>query len=193
MKLILYPINAIGFSIVPDLRPDLALSSSISCVLFYGKGTRRRSWLLHYATSRQVAGSIPDEVIGFFNWPNPSSRTMALGLSQPLTEMSIRNLPDGKERSGVVRLRTLLPSVSRLSSRCGSLDVSHSNGSLRPVTGIALPFLLHCQHYQETESRPTKNLKKKSECLFFVRLLALRPIVPASGDSEDDCGEVDGM
>jgi hypothetical protein len=25
------------------------------------------SWLRHYATSRKVAGSIPDEVIGFFN------------------------------------------------------------------------------------------------------------------------------
>jgi hypothetical protein len=24
------------------------------------------SWLRHYATSRKVAGSIPDEVIGFF-------------------------------------------------------------------------------------------------------------------------------
>jgi hypothetical protein len=23
--------------------------------------------------------SVPDEVIGVFNWPNPSSRTMALG------------------------------------------------------------------------------------------------------------------
>jgi hypothetical protein len=31
---------------------------------------------------------------------------------------------------------------------------------------------------------------------WFVRLLALRhswPIVPASGDCEDDCGEADGM
>jgi hypothetical protein len=46
----------------------------------------------------KVAGSIPDEVIGFFNWSNPSSRTMALGLTQPLTEMSTRNLPGGKER-----------------------------------------------------------------------------------------------
>jgi hypothetical protein len=26
-----------------------------------------RSWLRHYATSRKVAGLIPDEVIGFFN------------------------------------------------------------------------------------------------------------------------------
>jgi hypothetical protein len=34
----------------------------------------------------------------FFNLPNPSSRTMALGSTQPLTEMSIRNLPGGKKR-----------------------------------------------------------------------------------------------
>jgi hypothetical protein len=40
--------------------------------------------------------SIPDEVIGLFNWPNTSSRTMALGSTQPLTEMSTRNLPGGK-------------------------------------------------------------------------------------------------
>jgi hypothetical protein len=46
--------------------------------------------------SREVAGSIPDEVIGFLNWPNPSSRTMALGSTQPLTEMSTKNLPGGK-------------------------------------------------------------------------------------------------
>jgi hypothetical protein len=31
----------------------------------------------------------------FFNLPNPSSRTMALGSTQPLTEMSTRNLPGG--------------------------------------------------------------------------------------------------
>jgi hypothetical protein len=46
-----------------------------------------------------VAGSIPDEITGFFNLPNPSSRTMALGSTQPLTEMSTRNLPGGKELS----------------------------------------------------------------------------------------------
>jgi hypothetical protein len=31
-------------------------------------------------------------ITGFFNEPNPSSRTMALGSSQRLTEMSTRNL-----------------------------------------------------------------------------------------------------
>jgi hypothetical protein len=40
---------------------------------------------------------IPDEV-DFFNLPNPSSRIMALGSIQPLTEMSTRNLPGGKGR-----------------------------------------------------------------------------------------------
>jgi hypothetical protein len=31
------------------------------------KDTLERCWLRHYATSRKVAGSIPDEVTGFFN------------------------------------------------------------------------------------------------------------------------------
>jgi hypothetical protein len=33
---------------------------------------------------------------GRFNWPNPCSCAMAWGSTQPLTEMSIRNLPGGK-------------------------------------------------------------------------------------------------
>jgi hypothetical protein len=66
-----------------------AIRRQIECLfIFMGEG--------HYATSRKVTGSIPDEVIGiFFNLPNPSSRTMALGSTQPVTKMSIRNLPGG--------------------------------------------------------------------------------------------------
>jgi hypothetical protein len=56
------------------------------------------SWLRHCATSRKVAGLIPDEVIECFSSPNPASRTMALGSTQPLTEMSTRNLPGGRGR-----------------------------------------------------------------------------------------------
>jgi hypothetical protein len=51
-------------------------------------GTRWRSWLRHCATSRKIAGSVPDCVTGIFHWHNPSGRTMALGLTQPLREMS---------------------------------------------------------------------------------------------------------
>jgi hypothetical protein len=53
------------------------------------------SLLAHYATSWWVTGSNPDEV-DFFNLPNPTSHTMALGSTQPLTEMSTRNIPGGK-------------------------------------------------------------------------------------------------
>jgi hypothetical protein len=52
----------------------------------------------HYATSRKVAGSSPDEVVGFFSWRRSCSRTMVLGSTPPLTEVSTRNLPGDKWR-----------------------------------------------------------------------------------------------
>jgi hypothetical protein len=58
-------------------------------------------------------GSRPDEVDFFLILPNPSGRTMALGSTQPLTEMSTRNLK--KKTWGARRVETLPPSVSRLS------------------------------------------------------------------------------
>jgi hypothetical protein len=50
------------------------------------------------ATSRKVADSISDEVIGFLVGPNPSSRNMTLGSTKPLKEMSTRSLPVSKGR-----------------------------------------------------------------------------------------------
>jgi hypothetical protein len=41
---------------------------------------------------------VPGEVDFFFNLPNPSSCTMALGSTHPLTEMCTRNPPGGKNR-----------------------------------------------------------------------------------------------
>jgi hypothetical protein len=59
------------------------------------------SLLRHCATNRQVAGSIPDGAIGIFHWHNPSGRTMALGWTQPLNEMSTRNHSWGVKAAGV--------------------------------------------------------------------------------------------
>jgi hypothetical protein len=47
----------------------------------------------------QAVDSIPDGDIEFFNLFHSSSSTMALGSTQPLTEMSTMNLPGGKGRS----------------------------------------------------------------------------------------------
>jgi hypothetical protein len=79
---------------------DLTYSTSWwnSACFTMARGTRLRSWLKYYATIRKVAGSIPDEVIGIFNWRNPSNRTMAQGSTQPPTEISTRNLPGDKGR-----------------------------------------------------------------------------------------------
>jgi hypothetical protein len=79
-----------------------------------------------YAKSRKVAGSIPYEIIGLQNLPNPSSRTVELESTQPLTEMSTRNLPGGKGRRRL-KLTTSPPSISRFSTK---LEASTSHNPL---------------------------------------------------------------
>jgi hypothetical protein len=59
------------------------------------KGTAVAQWLRYCATNRKVAGSTPDGVFGFFRWRKPSDRTMTLGSTQPLTEISTRSISWG--------------------------------------------------------------------------------------------------
>jgi hypothetical protein len=65
---------------------------------------------------------VPDEV-NFFNLPNPFSRIMALGSTQPLTEMSTRNLPRGKKRPAR-RAENLAAIYEPNVWKCGSLNLS---------------------------------------------------------------------
>jgi hypothetical protein len=64
---------------------------------------------------------------------------MALGSTHPLTEMSTRNLPGGKE--GPARGADNLTAICEANVRkYGSVDVAQPYRSLWPATGIALPF-----------------------------------------------------
>ena len=68
------------------------------------------AFLGHCATSRKVAALIPDEVIQIFQWRNPFGRTLALGSTQSLTEMSTRNISWMGKGWRCVGLTTLPPS-----------------------------------------------------------------------------------
>jgi len=103
-------------------------------------GTRWRSWLRHCPKSRKVAGSIPDDVIGIYHWHNPSGRTMALGSTQPLTEMSTRNFLGVKAAgaSGWQPYHLHVPTVLK----SGSLNLLEPSGPVQACNGIALPLPL---------------------------------------------------
>jgi hypothetical protein len=69
------------------------------CTFDYNESGARGS-VVGWGTMLQAVRSpvrVPDEV-DFFNLPNPSSRTMALWSTKPLTAMSTRDLPGGKKR-----------------------------------------------------------------------------------------------
>ena len=86
-------------------------------------------WLLRY--NRKVAGSIPDGLIGILHWYNSSGRTMALGLTQPLTEINTKNISWGKG-GRCVRLTTFPPSCAD----CLEIWEPQPPGTLRACPGL---------------------------------------------------------
>ena len=83
--LILYPYL---FTIIPFSQKMLRKRVLVQQNLYsYLDG---ESWLSHCVTSRRSRVQFPVVSFGIFHWHNPSGRTMALGMIQHLTEMSIR-------------------------------------------------------------------------------------------------------
>jgi hypothetical protein len=75
---------------------------------------RRQDLLSTCFRSYVLLGLLESRWGGILDWPNPSSVTMALESTQPLTEMSTRNLLAEVWGSRRVRLTTSPPSASPL-------------------------------------------------------------------------------
>ena len=97
--------------------------------------TRWRCWLRHWATSGKVAGSIPHVVTGIFHWQNPSGRTMVLGSTQPLTEMSTRNICPAVKAAGVCSWQPYHLYVP-IVLKSWSLSLLEPSGTLQACNGI---------------------------------------------------------
>jgi hypothetical protein len=82
---------------IPEIQPNFSqhwkvdTRTDIQTDTQYIEGTAVAQWLRYCATNQKVAGSIPDGITDI----NTSDRTMALGSTQPLTEMSTRSISWG--------------------------------------------------------------------------------------------------
>jgi hypothetical protein len=95
----------------------------------------------HCATNRKVAGSIPDDIIGLFHSHNTSGRTMSLGLTQRLTEMSTGIIPGDKGGRCVwlITLHLQVPTVLKP----GSLNLLEPSGPVQACNGIAFTTVVN--------------------------------------------------
>jgi hypothetical protein len=112
-------------------------------------------WLRHYSTGRKVAGSISTAVTGFFfNVPNPSSRNTALEVDPTSNRNEYQEFSWSAKSSRRIRLTTSPPSVSRLSTKCGILDVS------QPFTPSWLVKIIALLYYEYIAIRNHKANKQ---------------------------------
>ena len=113
------------------LFPNCKINSLRNTSLSLLAGTLWRSRLRYCATSRKVAGPIPDGVIGIFHWNNPSGHTMALGLTASNRNEYQEYFLGGKVGQ-CIWLTTLPPS----SADCLEIWKPKPPGTLRACPGL---------------------------------------------------------
>jgi hypothetical protein len=106
-------------------RPVDILLNVLRCHLFHICIT---AWQRYCATSRKVVGSSPDGALEIMHWPNISGRTVALGSTQSVTEMSARDLSRGIKVAGVWGWQSCHFHVPIISP--GSLNLLEPSGSV---------------------------------------------------------------
>jgi hypothetical protein len=115
------------------------------------------SWLRYYTASRKAAKSIPDEVT--------SSSKVALGLTTSnRNEHQECSLGDKRGRR-VISTNSQL-SVSHLSTKCGSLEISQLYRPPWPVSEIASIFTLYIVRHRVLENgqrNPVKSTQRRFE------------------------------
>jgi len=130
------------------------------------------SWLRHCATNRKVAVSIPDDVIGILHWHNSSGRTMALDLTQPLPEMSTRNISWGLRRP-VGTADKLTTFMCGLSWNLGASTSWNSRGLSRSVMGLLWLYLLNSnwQHSAEWQDDEIPRFSKGKKVVVVLSMV----------------------
>ena len=110
----------------------------------------------------------------------PSDRAMALGSTQPLTEMSTRSISWGKG-CRFLRLTNLPPSLAVV-MKSGNLNFLEPSGPLQACNGTALPLLLPSYHVHKFIYKIKKNPDYRTEvnacsncneCLGLVKVTRL--------------------
>ena len=119
---------------VSVLRFQFIVIISLLCNFLINYLSIWRSWLRYCATSRKIAGLIPDGVTGIFHIP---CRTMALRSTQPLTEVSTRDNSKGGKGGRCVGLTTLPPSCADCLEICERKPPATPTGPVQACNGIA--------------------------------------------------------
>jgi hypothetical protein len=102
------------------------------------RGTRWRSWLRHCATSLRSRVRFPMMMsLEFYHWHISSGCTMVL--TQPLTEMSTRNISWEVKTAGADNLTTFM---CRLSGNLGASNSWNPKGLPRPAMELLYLYLL---------------------------------------------------